>query len=73
MFSSLNCGAISCTPTGMPLCTPKPHGTLMPPLPAMLMEMVNTSDRYMVAGSAISPNLNAVAGAVGAKMTSHCS
>ena len=36
---------------------------LMPPLPAMLMEMVNISERYIEVGSAISPNLNAVRGA----------
>ena len=46
---------------------------LMPPLPAMLMEMVNMSDRYMSVGSLTSPNRNAVRGDTGARMQSTCS
>ena len=42
----------------------------MPPLPAMLMEMVNMSARYISVGSQISPILNAVVGATGDRMTS---
>ena len=34
-------------------------------------EMVNMSERYMLVGSLISPNLNDVRGATGARMQSH--
>ena len=73
MFSSLNAGEISCTPTGRCVSAPRPTGRLMPPLPAMLMEMVNMSDRYMSVGSLTSPNLNDVRGDTGARMQSTCS
>ena len=42
----------------------------MPPLPAMLMEMVNMSPKYISVGSPISPSLKAVRGATGARMQS---
>ena len=45
----------------------------MPPLPAMLIEMVYISERYICVGSLISPCLNAVRGAAGIRMTSTCS
>ena len=73
MFSSLNCGDCSCTPIGRLVSAPRPQGIDMPPLPAMLREMVNMSERYMLVGSLISPNLNAVRGLAGIRMTSHFS
>ena len=59
-----------CTPTGRPVSAPRPTGNDRPPLPAMLMEMVNMSARYISVGSQISPILNAVVGATGERMTS---
>ena len=73
MFWSLNWGEMSCTPTGSCVWAPRPTGRLMPPLPAILMEMVNMSDRYMSVGSLTSPNVNAVRGETGATMQSTCS
>ena len=70
MFISWNAGAMSWAPTGMWESSPRPTGTLMPPLPAMLMEMVYRSVAYMVAGSEIWPKENAVCGATGARMQS---
>ena len=63
----------SCTPIGRPLSAPRPHGTLMPPLPAMLIDTVKISDRCISTGSPISPNSNAARGLVGTKITSHFS
>ena len=52
---------------------PRPSGTETPPLPAMLLEIVNMSDAYICVGSESSPNLNAVRGAAGMRITSHFS
>ena len=62
-----------CTPTGNPVSAPSPTGTVMPPLPAMLIGTVKMSERYICAGSLISPNLNAVRGLAGARIASHFS
>ena len=56
---------------GMPVSAPRPTGTLMPPLPTMLMGTVKISDRYICAGSDSAPNSNAACGLAGIRMTSH--
>lgn len=44
----------------------------MPQVPARFSAVVKTSERYICIGSDFSPNLNAVAGVTGVKITSHC-
>ena len=66
----MNAGPTSWAETGRPESAPSPSGTETPPLPAMLMLMVYRSARYICVGSLISPNLNAVRGLAGMRMTS---
>ncbi len=48
----------------------RPSGTETPPLPQMLLEIVNMSDAYICVGSLTSPKRHAVVGALGSRMTS---
>ena len=70
---SLNAGPWSCAETGRPEAAPRPIGTETPPLPAMLLEIVNMSEAYISVGSLISPRRKAVRGLAGMRMTSHFS
>src|SRR5262252_9923352 len=68
------------SPNGLPNnCRPigsfgdfvKPHGRLIPQIPARLQEIVKMSERYICNGSSdFSPILNAAVGVVGVTMAS---
>src|SRR6185369_11058309 len=61
-----------CRPSGSP-CPSNPPGTLIAGSPARLAGTAKTSFRYIASGSVVSPIPNAADGAVGVRITSHCS
>src|SRR4029450_10985295 len=60
------------SPSGRP-CSSRPPGTDIAGKPAGLAGTANTSLRYIASGSVVSPIPNAAEGAVGVRITSHCS